>query len=77
MWFDYNLIVVGNWLLKVDEVLMEEGLVKCLNVVFGDIVIFMGDIQEFCVKVISLCKVDWESLRFNFYFIFFEGVLDG
>lgn len=44
MRFDYNLIVVGNWLLKVDEVLMEEGLVKCLNVVFGDIVIFMGDI---------------------------------
>lgn len=51
----YNLLVVGYWLLKLGEVFMEEGLVKWLNVKFGDSVIFMGDIQVFSVKVISLC----------------------
>ena len=37
----------------------------------------MGDTQEFRAKVTSLRKVDWESLRPNFYFIFPEGALDG
>ena len=37
----------------------------------------MGGTQEFRAKVTSLRKVDWESLRPNFYFIFPEGALDG
>ena len=37
----------------------------------------MGDTREFRAKVTSLRKVDWESLRPNFYFIFPEGALDG
>ena len=49
---------------------MEEGLAKRLNVALGDTVTFMGDTQEFRAKVTSLRKVDWESLRPNFYFIF-------
>lgn len=40
---DYNLIVAGNWPPKADEVSMEEGLAKRLNVAFGDTVTFMGD----------------------------------
>ncbi len=56
---------------------MEEGLAKRLNVALGDTVTFMGDTQEFRAKVTSLRKVDWESLRPNFYFIFPEGALDG
>ncbi len=52
---------------------MEEGLAKRLNVALGDTVTFMGDTQEFRAKVTSLRKVDWESLRPNFYFIFPEG----
>ena len=74
---DHNPIVAGNWPPKADEVSMEEGLAKRLNVALGDTVTFMGDTQEFRAKVTSLRKVDWESLRPNFYFIFPEGALDG
>ncbi|EOK7477092.1 ABC transporter permease [Escherichia coli] len=74
---DHNPIVAGNWPPKADEVSMEEGLAKRLNVTLGDTVTFMGDTQEFRAKVTSLRKVDWESLRPNFYFIFPEGALDG
>lgn len=56
---------------------MEEGLAKRLKVALGDTVTFMGDTGEFRAKVTSLRKVDWESLRPNFYFIFPEGALDG
>ncbi len=70
---DHNPIVAGNWPPKADEVSMEEGLAKRLNVALGDTVTFMGDTQEFRAKVTSLRKVDWESLRPNFYFIFPEG----
>ncbi len=74
---DHNPIVAGNWPPKAGEVSMEEGLAKRLNVALGDTVTFMGDTQEFRAKVTSLRKVDWESLRPNFYFIFPEGALDG
>lgn len=74
---DHNPIVAGNWPPKADEVSMEEGLAKRLNVALGDTVTFMGDTREFRAKVTSLRKVDWESLRPNFYFIFPEGALDG
>jgi putative ABC transport system permease protein len=33
----------------------------------------MGDTQDFTAKVTSLRKVDWESLRPNFFFIFPQG----
>ena len=74
---DHNPIVAGNWPPKADEVSMEEGLAKRLNVALGDTVHFYGRYQEFRAKVTSLRKVDWESLRPNFYFIFPEGALDG
>lgn len=56
---------------------MEEGLATRLNVNLGDSVTFTGDTQDFTAKVTSLRKVDWESLRPNFFFIFPPGALDG
>ncbi|STP21497.1 putative permease [Escherichia coli] len=53
---DHNPIVAGNWPPKADEVSMEEGLAKRLNVALGDTVTFMGDTQEFRAKVTSLRK---------------------
>lgn len=38
---------------------------------------FTGDTREFSAKVSSVRKVDWESLRPNFFFIFPAGALDG
>lgn len=53
------------------------GLATRLNVKLGDSVTFTGDTRDFTAKVTSLRKVDWESLRPNFFFIFPPGALDG
>ncbi|NTZ46241.1 ABC transporter permease [Lelliottia aquatilis] len=74
---DHNPITAGNWPPKAGEVSMEEGLAARLKVGLGDTVTFSGDTQDFSAKVTSLRKVDWESLRPNFFFIFPSGALDG
>ncbi|QMF23270.1 ABC transporter permease [Citrobacter freundii] len=74
---DHNPLTAGSWPPKAGEVSMEEGLAKRLNVKLGDRVTFMGDTQDFSATVSSLRKVDWESLRPNFFFIFPQGALDG
>ncbi|WP_318385809.1 putative ABC transporter permease subunit YbbP [Enterobacter sp.] len=74
---DHNPITAGSWPPKAGEVSMEQELAKRLNISPGDSVTFMGDTQDFTAKVTSLRKVDWESLRPNFYFIFPQGALDG
>lgn len=74
---DHNPITAGTWPPKAGEVSMEEGLAGRLKVGLGDTVTFTGDTQDFSAKVTSLRKVDWESLRPNFFFIFPDGALDG
>ncbi|MRS15610.1 FtsX-like permease family protein [Enterobacteriaceae bacterium RIT691] len=74
---DHNAVTAGNWPPKPGEVSMEDGLAKRLNVTLGDSVTFTGDTQAFSAKVTSLRKVDWESLKPNFYFIFPQGALEG
>ncbi|EPW7975637.1 putative ABC transporter permease subunit YbbP [Cronobacter turicensis] len=74
---EHNPITAGRWPPGPGEVSMEEGLAKRLNIAPGDSVTFTGDTQAFTAKVTSLRKVDWESLRPNFFFIFPPGALDG
>jgi Predicted ABC-type transport system involved in lysophospholipase L1 biosynthesis, permease component len=74
---DHNSVTAGTWPPKAGEVSMEEGLAKRLKISVGDSVTFTSDTQAFNAKVTSLRKVDWESLRPNFYFIFPQGALDG
>ena len=74
---DHNPLVAGSWPPKAGEVSIEEGLAKRLGVKPGDSVTFTGDTQDFSAKVSSVRKVDWESLRPNFFFIFPPGALDG
>lgn len=74
---DHNPLVAGTWPPKAGEVSIEEGLAQRLGVKLGDSVTFTGDTQDFSAKVSSLRKVDWESLRPNFFFIFPQGALDG
>ena len=73
---DHNPIVAGQWPPKAGEVSMEVELAKRLNIRLGDKLTFMGDTQSFSATVSSLRKVDWESLRPNFFFIFPNGALD-
>lgn len=74
---EHNPIVAGSWPPKAGEVSIEEGLSKRLNIKPGDKVTFTGDTQDFSATVTSVRKVDWESLRPNFFFIFPGGALDG
>lgn len=73
----HNPLVAGVWPPKAGEVSIEEGLAQRLSIGLGDSVTFTGDTQDFTAKVSSIRKVDWESLRPNFFFIFPDGALDG
>ncbi len=73
----HNPIVAGSWPPHEGEVSIEEGLANRLNIRLGETISFTGDTQTFSAKVTSIRKVDWESLRPNFYFIFPPGALDG
>mgnify|MGYP005984973753 CR=1 FL=1 len=73
----HNPIVAGSWPPQEGEVSIEEGLANRLNIGLGETISFTGDTQTFSAKVTSVRKVDWESLRPNFYFIFPPGALDG
>lgn len=73
---DHNPLVAGDGPPKAGEVSIDDGLAGRLGVKIGDTLTFSGDTQEFSAKISSLRKVDWDSLRPNFYFIFPPGALD-
>jgi putative ABC transport system permease protein len=73
---DHNPLISGNWPPKAGEVSMEVELADRLGMKLGDTLTFSGDTQQFSAKITSLRKVDWESLRPNFFFIFPPGALD-
>lgn len=72
----HNPLVAGSWPPKAGEVSMEVDLAERLGVTLGDSLTFEGDTQQLSAKITSLRKVDWESLRPNFFFIFPPGALD-
>lgn len=71
-----NEITKGSWPPKSGEVSIDDGLAGRLNLNIGDKLTFSGDTQTFEATISSLRRVDWESLKPNFYFIFPEGALD-
>ncbi len=73
---DHNPLTAGSWPPQPGEVSMEAELAGRLGVKLGDTLTFTGDTQTFSAKITSLHKVDWESLRPNFFFIFPPGALD-
>lgn len=73
---EHNPITSGYWPPKAGETSMDEAVAARLNIKLGDTLTFMGDTQPFFAKVTSLRKVDWESMRPNFYFIFPPGALE-
>lgn len=73
---DHNPLTAGSWPPQPGEVSMEAELAGRLGVKLGDTLTFTGDTQTFSAKISSLRKVDWESLRPNFFFIFPPGALD-
>lgn len=73
---EHNPIIEGEWPPQAGEVSIEQGLAKRLNIRPGDSLTFSGDTRDFTARVSSVRKVDWESLRPNFFFIFPPGALD-
>ncbi|AVF35524.1 putative ABC transporter permease subunit YbbP [Rahnella sikkimica] len=73
---DHNPLTAGNSAPKAGEVSIDDGLAGRLGLKIGDSVTFTGDTQDFTAKITSLRKVDWDSLKPNFYFIFPTGALD-
>ena len=73
---DHNPLTAGHWPPAKGEVSMEEALAGRLGVGPGDTLTFTGDTQAFSATITSLRKVDWESLKPNFFFIFPPGALD-
>lgn len=71
-----NEVTAGVWPPKAGEVSIDQGLAERLGVSIGDTLAFTGDTQRFEATISSLRRVDWESLKPNFYFIFPEGGLD-
>ncbi|TCV94452.1 putative ABC transporter permease subunit YbbP [Biostraticola tofi] len=73
---EHNPLTAGYWPPKAGEVSVEADVAERLGLKLGDELTFTGDTQPFSARVTSLRKVDWESLRPNFFFIFPPGALD-
>jgi putative ABC transport system permease protein len=75
---EQNQIVGGRW--QPDEVgaiSLEEGIAKTLNLALGDSLTFeMGGVK-LTSKITSLRKVDWGSMRANFFAMYPVAKLDG
>ena len=66
-----NKIVAGRWLPgERDGLSVEEGLAKTLGLKLGDKLAFDVGGQQVAARVTSLRKVDWGSMRVNFFVMF-------
>jgi len=75
-----NRTVAGRWF-KADEsgqglASVEEGLAKTLGIALGDTLEYNINGQDIPVKVVGLRKLDWDSMRVNFFVLTPPGVID-
>jgi putative ABC transport system permease protein len=75
-----NRVTGGRWFQPEDAgqglASVEEGLAKTLGVKLGDELLFTVAGRETTLKVSSLRKLDWDSMRVNFFVLAPPGVLD-
>lgn len=74
-----NELVAGQWWqlgTSSAEVSIEQGLAEQLDVSMGDQLTFLIGSEELQVSVSSIRKLDWESMKPNFYVIFPPGLLN-
>jgi putative ABC transport system permease protein len=66
----HNPIVAGRWYADgAQELSMEEGIAKTLGVALGDTLTFDIAGSRVTAQVTSLRKVDWDSMRANFFVV--------
>jgi putative ABC transport system permease protein len=72
-----NQVVAGSWFAGQQvEASVEQGLAKTLNLQLGDRLIFDVAGQSVAAPVTSIRKLDWASMRVNFFVILHPAVLD-
>lgn len=73
-----NHVVAGRWFSPhaTDEASVEDGLAKTLGLKLGDTLAFDVAGTPVTVHVSSLRKLDWDSMRVNFFVLTPPGVLD-
>jgi putative ABC transport system permease protein len=82
-WLDHvpdgNKLVEGGWFRPgaTSELSMEEGIAKTLGIHPGDTLTYSVAGNRFSAKVVNLRKVEWDSMRVNFFVIVAPGMLDG
>jgi len=89
-WLDHvpdgNVLVQGKWFgpgrkedgsgPKLGELSVEEGIAKTLGIHVGDVLTYDVAGNQFSAKVVNLRKVEWDSMRVNFFVIAAPGMLD-
>jgi putative ABC transport system permease protein len=77
----HNSITAGHWFRNDDlergALSVEEGIAKRLNISVGDTLTWSVAGQQFSAPVTNLRKVDWDSMRVNFFVITTPNLLDG
>jgi len=73
-----NNIVAGEWLTerKPGLVSIEQKLAKSLKVKIGDMLTFTIASEQVTAQVDSIRKVDWDTMKPNFYMMFSPGSID-
>jgi putative ABC transport system permease protein len=67
----HNLVVAGQWRAEEqDAISVEEGIAKTLNLKLGDRLVFDVGGMQTTSRITSLRKVDWGSMRANFFVIY-------
>ena len=76
----HNRVVAGNWFTprQLDEgaLSVEDGIAKTLNLNIGDVLTYEVAGQKFSAPVTSLRKLDWDSMRVNFFVIVTPKLLE-
>jgi len=73
----HNPVIAGRWTPEEREGLsVEEGLARTLDLKLGDRMTFDIAGQSVSARITSLRKVDWSSMRVNFFVIFPRSVMD-
>ena len=74
---EHNLLVAGRWMPEeADGLSVEEGLAKTLGLKLGDSLRFDIAGQPVQARITSLRKVDWGSMRVNFFVMFPRARMD-
>lgn len=74
----HNRLVDGSWFTQTQDpgqVSMEQGIMKSLNLKLGDQLVFDVAGQQYEVKITSVRKLDWNSMRVNFFAIMPRALL--